>query len=267
MSPSALSLFVRTHTVRATHAAADPGLSWFRTGAPHEELNGVLGATAERIDEAAAALDGVPALWHSWPEHPRLDIERALAARGLEFVEEEPLMALDLHSGGAAPAGETAGAAAAGFSGHTGAGSGRRSGSPASIRLVDDQAGLATWASVWLGETPDAGVLAALSAAGLGRERAVHHLLAESDGVAVGCGAAVIAGDAMAVEHIVTSAPNRGRGIGTALTAAALARGRELGARTAVLTASPDGASIYRHLGFSTVDTVRRWALPEAATR
>ncbi|MFP3393605.1 GNAT family N-acetyltransferase, partial [Brevibacillus sp. SIMBA_076] len=99
----------------------------------------------------------------------------------------------------------------------------------------------------------------ALAAVGLGDGRAVTHLLAEVDGVAVGCAAAVVAGDAVAVEHIVTAASHRRQGIGTRLTVAALETGRRLGAATAVLTASPDGAAIYRRLGFVERDTVRRF--------
>ena len=50
----------------------------------------------------------------------------------------------------------------------------------------------------------------------------------------------------------------RRRGIGTAMTVAALDLVRRQGGRHAVLTASPDGFGIYERLGLETVATVRR---------
>ena len=68
---------------------------------------------------------------------------------------------------------------------------------------------------------------------------------------------ALILGDVLGLKH-------RGRGIGTALTSAVLAAGRDAGASIAVLTASPDGAGIYRRLGFAEQRVVRRFATGEA---
>ena len=61
---------------------------------------------------------------------------------------------------------------------------------------------------------------------------------------------------------MVTVRPARRRGIGTWLTGQVLARIRERGAGTAVLTASPYGARIYRRLGFRAVGSVRRYRWP-----
>jgi ribosomal protein S18 acetylase RimI-like enzyme len=247
--PSAPAAFVDTHLVRGD-GGAEPGMAWFRTGAPHEELNGVLFATADRIDDAARALGGLPALWHSWPEDPAHDIEAELLARGFVFVEEEPLMAMLL---GAEPDAAKP---------HTRQEERRVDGDAAvtGLRIRDVRGdGLAEWVGVWTGvQPPDARIASALGRAG----DAAHYLLAELDGRPVGCAAAIVAGDAVAVEHVVTAAGHRGRGIGTALTAAVLAEGRRRGAVAAVLTASADGAGIYRRLGFAEQGRVRRFTPP-----
>jgi ribosomal protein S18 acetylase RimI-like enzyme len=240
--PSARDLFAATHLVRGEGRLED-GLAWFHSGAPHEELGGVLFAEASRIDDGRTAMAGRPALWHSWPGHDRFDIETDLLRRGFRFVEEEPVMVRDLV--------ERPGPVAA----------------PGGLRVREaaDLDDLAAWVRAWTGTAPDALVVAALAATGLGAGRRVHHLLGELDGAVVGCSAAVIVEGAVAVEHVVTAAPHRGRGIGTVLTAEAVDVGRARGARHAVLTASPDGAGLYRRLGFVEEDRVRRFAEPGPA--
>lgn len=51
--------------------------------------------------------------------------------------------------------------------------------------------------------------------------------------------------------HVATLPEARGRGYGTAVTLAATGAAQELGYRTAILTASPEGYPLYRRLGFS----------------
>ncbi|GAA2832361.1 acetyltransferase (GNAT) family protein [Leucobacter komagatae] len=243
-APDAFSLYVDTHLARAGDATRSTALAWFRTGAPHEELNGVLYATAAALGDAVAEFGRTPALWHSWPERPEFDVEAQLRARGFEFVEEEPVMTLALGSGSGSPSTARPG--------------------PATVRPVETERDLAAWEEIWTGEAPNPVTLRALASAGLGTDRTVHHLLAEVDGVAVGCGAAVVAGRALAVEHIVTAASHRRRGIGSQLAEAALAVGRSHGVRHAILTASPDGAGIYERLGFEAREPVRRFIAPAA---
>lgn len=243
-APDALALYVDTHLARAARSFQSERLAWFQTGATHEELNGMLYATAADLSVAGAELAGVPALWHSWPERPEFDVEALLRARGFQFVEEEPIMTRPLDR--TSVAAQSAPWAAA------------------VVRPVETERDLAAWEEIWTGEAPNPATLRALASAGLGANRTVHHLLAEVDGVAVGCGAAVVAGRTLAVEHIVTVASHRRRGIGSQLTEAALAVGRSHGARHAILTASPDGAGIYERLGFERREPVRRFVAPTA---
>ena len=67
---------------------------------------------------------------------------------------------------------------------------------------------------------------------------------------------------------VATDEAHRGRGFGRALTAAAMAAGRDAGLDTAVLLASELGEPVYRRLGFRAVGEVRflRWpgGLPAA---
>ena len=78
------------------------------------------------------------------------------------------------------------------------------------------------------------------------------------DGDVVATAGVVHGTRAAEVQHIATQRSHRRRGIGTAMTVAALDLVRRQGGRHAVLTASPDGFGIYERLGFETVATVRR---------
>lgn len=58
----------------------------------------------------------------------------------------------------------------------------------------------------------------------------------------------------------VGTAPSyRGRGLGTAVTRAAVCAGFDLGGRVAVLESSPRGESVYRAMGFRQVTSYRIW--------
>ncbi|MDQ4138780.1 MAG: GNAT family N-acetyltransferase [Actinomycetota bacterium] len=227
---------IATHLVRGeSHRTQD--LALYRTGAPTNELNGVVwfsGATAETgvrgvIDRFAPT----PFLWNAWPELNHGRDEAAFRAAGLEFQEEEPLMAMQLSSP-----------------------------PPGGTEVVTDVSGsnrIHDWLRVWIGnpELPDMpDMAAALRLAGA----AARYLLLYSDGVPASCVAVFVAGQVGAVEHVVTRSELRGRGLGTTATVAALQHAHAMGARRAVLTASPDGERIYRRLGFERVTRIRRYA-------
>jgi len=231
---------MRTHEVRTSQSSQSSGLAWVKTNAQHEELNLVLWSTAEHLDEANAVFGEVPALWHSWPNHPEYNIERKLEERGFLFVEEEPVMVADLRTA-----------------------VDRVSYPPwIQIRVAETEADLAQWARVRTGSRPSDPLLCAIALFGLGPNRVVDHKLAEVRGETVACSATALAGDVAAIEHVVTVEKYRRQGIGVAMTEVSLKCARDRGARTAVLTASPEGEGIYRRLGFVEVDRVRRFQYP-----
>jgi ribosomal protein S18 acetylase RimI-like enzyme len=55
------------------------------------------------------------------------------------------------------------------------------------------------------------------------------------------------------IYHVAAVPEARGQGVGTAMALAAIRAGRDLGYRVAILTASGEGYSLYRRLGFRTV--------------
>jgi GNAT superfamily N-acetyltransferase len=236
---------------------ADSGrLRWFRTGIRYEGFNGILWARLEGRDLAGAVEQalgpfreaGLPMLWHLGPTSSPPTLARALEAAGLSHYEDEPGMVADLGALGPAPAAPAA----------------------LEIRPVRDRADLADWCRVLAGAPPEAdlGSLVALRAPGaLGPEPPAPHLLGLLDGTPVGC-AAVFVGDrrtgppAAWVESVVTAADARGLGIGSAVTHACLTLARARGLGRAALTASPDGARIYRRLGFRERCRVSRYLHP-----
>lgn len=78
----------------------------------------------------------------------------------------------------------------------------------------------------------------------------------DDDGVVRATAAATCWGDVAGVFFVDTDVAWRGRGIGTAMTAAALREAARSGARSAVLDSSASGLSIYRRLGFRAVGEV-----------
>lgn len=73
------------------------------------------------------------------------------------------------------------------------------------------------------------------------------------DGDLAACGQLLHTEDTAGVYSIGVREQFRRRGLGTAITTAALVAGRELGCATGVLQASPMGAPVYDRMGFDTV--------------
>jgi GNAT superfamily N-acetyltransferase len=92
----------------------------------------------------------------------------------------------------------------------------------------------------------------------------VVRLAATVDGRVVGTALLLTTHD-MAGIYVVTTLPEyRRRGIGTAITAAALETARERGYRVATLQASPLGEPVYRRMGFEKVSEYRLYRFPES---
>lgn len=215
-------------------------IRWFATGVGYEGLNGVFvgpGTAPEPVEDALRTFHRlrVPALWHVAVDGPDGPVVRL---PGMTFYEEEPLMV--------APIG--------------------RYESPDVPRLsvfAADERGIPDWVRIWSGRDSGRvfqGLVAARTAA---RARFVH-LVAVLAGEPVGCAAVFLGSAAAEVQHVVTVPEVRGRGIGTAMTIAALRTAAARGLDTAVLTASPDGLRIYERLGFRPVGRISRylWSPP-----
>lgn len=218
----------------------DDELRAFRTGLDDAEWNGVHrartrpGTTAARLRARATELfAGTPFTWHLGATSTP-DVEPALA--GLPFEEQEPGMVADLSRVDDAPPT-----------------------SPDGVELLPVTTGdeLATWVEVLTGGRPDRGLAEVRRPAALGGP--APHVLAVAAGRAVGCAAVFLTDPAAVVDHVVTASDARNRGIGTLLTRWALTTARQAGHRTAALTASPSGQSIYTRLGFRPVSIVRRY--------
>jgi ribosomal protein S18 acetylase RimI-like enzyme len=81
-------------------------------------------------------------------------------------------------------------------------------------------------------------------------DRDIHHFLVRVGRRAVACSSLFIGGGEAFVTNIGTRPEARGRGLGSAATAATLELARSLGRRLATLTASVDGRGVYRRMGF-----------------
>lgn len=89
-------------------------------------------------------------------------------------------------------------------------------------------------------------------------------LLARLDGVPVGCAAGVAVDGVMGIYNVGTLERARRRGVGRAVTAAAMRIGRDQGCHSAILHASELGYPVYESLGFDHVTDVSQhvWLPP-----
>ncbi len=89
----------------------------------------------------------------------------------------------------------------------------------------------------------------------------VQVLVGRLEGKPVGTSTAIQGGGASGVVAVGTAPPARRRGVGTALSWAAVDQGRQRGFDTIVLQASPMGLPVYGAMGFRTVVTYAEFAL------
>jgi ribosomal protein S18 acetylase RimI-like enzyme len=88
-------------------------------------------------------------------------------------------------------------------------------------------------------------------------------LVGRVDGRPVATSAVVISDGVAGLYWIATDPEYRGRGIGAALTAEAMAVGRQYGASVCTLQASGLGEPVYRRLGFTPVGEIELYSPPE----
>lgn len=79
------------------------------------------------------------------------------------------------------------------------------------------------------------------------------------DGNAVGTATLVLSGEMAGVYNISAAPAFRRRGVGAAMTAAAIAAGRERGARASTLQASAMGFPLYLGMGYEAFGSYRGW--------
>jgi GNAT superfamily N-acetyltransferase len=123
----------------------------------------------------------------------------------------------------------------------------------------DDLRGMWQIQSTAFGMRPD--VVRAYLGAELLRTPGVTCLIADLDGRAVASALAMEIDGSVGLFGVATLPEARGRGIGTAITAAAVDRLRDR-CDLAWLQASEDGGRVYRRMGFSAVDDWDVWLRP-----
>ena len=205
----------------------------FRSGLPHALLNGVARLRKRPLDEALAEarrrLDGVPGAW--WVgEDSDADVADGLRARGLEAGSTLPVMAVHL-----ADVPDVSG--------------------PPDL-VIDQVTGpamLTEYVQAYSGpfSVPDQALPAVVNAEAAQTEPV--RFIGRIDGRVIGTSELFVSHGVAGIYWVSTAEQHRGRGIGAALTAAALRAGRERGLRVGTLQSSRLGQPVYRRLGFQTV--------------
>jgi GNAT superfamily N-acetyltransferase len=213
-------------------------------------LNARLGSAADsRIDERIDACRArrVPMLWWTGPSTTPTDLGDRLVGRGF-LLEPAHGMAVTLD------------AALAGANGHG-----------IAVEPVRDAATLATWSRVLCHAfgAPQAfgdafGELAV--AIGLDAGSPFRHYLACVNGEPAATCSLFLGAGVAGIYDVATVPERRQRGLGAAVTRAALADAQASGYRTAILHSSAAGARLYRSLGFVDICDIGQyvWVPPKA---
>lgn len=234
-------LFLHMGRVGGGHQRVDQRLTWTIGGSPIDYHNCVVHADLDPAEVDAAIAEsvrvmrasGVPGSWHVGPSMRPLDIGERLLAAGFTLGGSEPGMAVDLDDlidDLPTPDG-------------------------LDIVQVTDLATLTTWRDTLAqgfgeGEREATWVAEVYARIGFGADAPLRHFIARLDGEPVGT-STVYFGAGVAGIYFVMAVPSvRRRGIGAAVTLAALRAAHAQGHRIGVLSSSPAGHSLYRRLGF-----------------
>lgn len=219
----------------------DALIGWTIGGSPIDYHNCVVRADlpAAEADAAIRAfidellVHGLPGTWHVGPSMRPDDLGSRLVDQGLAYAGDDIGMSVALRGvpdALPAPAGLT-------------------------IERVRDGRALEAWTGALArgfgeGEREAAWVGAAYARIGLGDDVPWRHYLARLDGVPVATSSLFLAAGVAGVYFVFTVPARRRRGIGAAVTLAALHEARALGFETGVLGSSEMGFPVYRRLGF-----------------
>lgn len=227
----------------------DEQVAWFTTGRRSLlRFNAVLRTVADSPEVLRRAADPIldvflsqklPFFWAAWPPGGAPDLADTLAATGLPFLHfNAPAMARRLADlpAVALPAGVEI----------------------ARVQTAQDQA---DWVDVHMAgfaepeaARPDFSQYLAGSLAESPPE--VEHFVARWHGAPCAIATLLAAPLAAGIYHVTTLPAYRGRGLGKALTLAALQSARRAGHATAILFATPSGFPLYQRLRFETIATV-----------
>ena len=205
-----------------------------RTDLPLTFLNGVprtsFGADAEeRVRETVAWFRdrGTPFRWWLTPSVQPPDLIRILAANGLRHFYFATGMTADLANGG--PARDVPGL---------------------EIVRVEDPKTLATWIDVFAEGFSMADKAKVVWRDVYSRLDTWRHFLGILDGKPVATTSLCLGGEIGGIYHVVTLPGARGRGVGAAITAAAMRDAADAGCAVAALQSSEMAVSVYRSIGF-----------------
>jgi len=213
----------------------------FLGGIPFPLCNSVM-----RADLAEAEIDGkieetlspfrereLPMFWWIGPATRPADLGSRLERHGLRYMDEAVGMAADLAAdlpgGGGDPT--------------------------VRIREVVDEKTLREWMDVFrvVFEVPEFVAdffAAAMRCVGFGSGSAYRHFIGDANGASASCSSLLFDGDVAGTYNVATLADFRSRGIGAAMSRAAMVEARERGCRLSVLHATPMGYPVYRKLGY-----------------
>ena len=223
----------------------EPDVLWFRTGDPDPYRNGILDAVltpdrqGEQIDRLLEPFkaEEQPMMWwfFTGPLGLRPFTHRLLIDRGLFVESDRPAMTLDLSR----------------YSPFT---------LPRNleVRRVENEDEFRWWVDVAADafQTPNRyASISTLSfkSQGFGEDAPFQHYVSLLSGTPVGSATMTLAGDVSSFGNIGTRRDFRRRGIARATLGRALSDARRRGLSIASLSADPEGALLYRDLGFETV--------------
>ncbi|MFI9470370.1 GNAT family N-acetyltransferase [Streptomyces sp. NPDC052492] len=219
----------------------------FRSGLAQPQFNGVVrlrrpAEAGEAVTAAGEALAGVPWWWWVGQDSP-VGTREALTRHGMTELGSLPVMARSLDRLGPAPR------------------------TPEGVRIVPE-AGPGLLAEVVrvysrsMGAVPGIEPDLARIEARRADNGVIDRLAALDEGRVIGTATVISAYGVAGIFLVHVAEEYRRRGIGEALTDAALRAGRDRGMRHAALVASPAGEPLYRRLEFTTVSEYHLFAPP-----